>query len=66
MWVEVQRWHGDSLVGVLDNEPYYIKNLKRGDVVTVKEGDLFDWMIQLRDGGTEGGETNRILEKMQR
>jgi uncharacterized protein YegJ (DUF2314 family) len=65
MWVEVQRWHGDKVVGVLLNEPAWVKGLARGDIVTVDEAEIFDWQISLRDGGTEGGETNRILERRQ-
>lgn len=62
MWVEVRQWKAGQLEGVLTNDPYYVA-LKRGAVVKVQEAEIFDWTISLRDGGSEGGETSRVLER---
>lgn len=47
MWVEITGCEGDRFTGVLDNEPYYIPDLKPGDPVTfdachIMQTDLTD------------------------
>lgn len=63
MWVEAKSWKGLTISGTLMNPPYYVKNLKEGAYVTVNEEAVFDWIWRKPDGTTEGGETNRILER---
>jgi uncharacterized protein YegJ (DUF2314 family) len=63
MWVEVSRWDGDTLSGVLVNEPFQPSSVTAGDHVSVKLGDTFDYTWQKRDGTVEGGETDAILER---
>ncbi len=62
MWVEVTRWRGKTLDGILQNEPFDVPKLKPGARVTVDEGEIFDFIHRLPDGGVEGNETSRILQ----
>jgi uncharacterized protein YegJ (DUF2314 family) len=64
MWVEVLNWDaGGTLTGILQNQPQKIAALKPGSEVTVKEADLFDYIIRRADGTSEGNETGKILEQ---
>ncbi len=46
MWVEVTAVGDDSVTGTLANEPYYVENIQKGDVVTVQREDITDWVFQ--------------------
>jgi uncharacterized protein YegJ (DUF2314 family) len=63
MWIEVTRWQDETIEGILQNEPYYIKNLKAGAKVTVKQEDIFDYIIYKSDGTQEGNETGKLILK---
>lgn len=63
MWIEVVTWNEDTIEGILQNEPYYIKNLKSGTKVKVKQADIFDYILQKPDGSYEGNETGRLIQK---
>lgn len=63
MWVEVTGWTGTTIKGTLVNEPFWVKGLKPGSPVTVKEADVFDYIWVKPDGSTEGNETGKILDK---
>jgi len=63
MWIEVTRWRGNTIDGILQNKPYYIKNLKSGAKVTVQQEDIFDYLLYKADGTTEGNETGKLIEK---
>ena len=64
MWVDVSRWHKSGLVeGTLANDPDDVPELKAGSPVKVKEGELFDYIHHLADGGTEGNETGALMSK---
>lgn len=63
MWIEVTRWRGETIEGILQNEPHYIKNLKSGAKVTVQQADIFDYILYKADGTTEGNETGKLIEK---
>lgn len=65
MWVEVQRWQGDAITGMLKNEPYYIPNLHGGQIVTIKQSEVFDYIRSDADGHEEGNETSVLIEKYQ-
>lgn len=62
MWVEVIRWQGDTVDGILKNEPYHVPDLRVGARVKVKEADLFDYILTRTDGTQEGNETGKVLE----
>lgn len=61
MWVEVTEWKGEEITGILQNDPYYVKDLHAGDRVTGKEADVFDYLLN-SPNGSEGNETGKILE----
>jgi uncharacterized protein YegJ (DUF2314 family) len=62
MWVEVVHWRGKKIEGILQNDPYEVKDLKAGAHVEVDEDGLFDYLHQ-HDGTVDGNETGKILER---
>jgi uncharacterized protein YegJ (DUF2314 family) len=64
MWVEVTKWTSDSIVGILQNDPFEIRNLKAGAIVSIKESELFDYILNKPDGTFEGNETGKLIEKI--
>ncbi len=63
MWVEVVRFKGDTYEGILQNDPFWIPNLKSGARVEVKADSVFDYILTLPDGSQKGNETAELLEK---
>ena len=66
MWVEITAWEGANIKGILKNEPFNIPSLHAGQIVQVKQEDVFDYIRQYPDGRQEGNETGAIIEKMQK
>jgi uncharacterized protein YegJ (DUF2314 family) len=66
MWVEVTRWTGDAVEGLLQNEPFNVPELKAGQKVQISEATVFDYIWKHADGSSDGNETGRILEKQQK
>lgn len=64
MWVEVTMWKGNAIEGVLRNDPDEVPGLHAGQVVSVHEGDVFDYVRHLPDGTEEGNWTAAILRGM--
>jgi uncharacterized protein YegJ (DUF2314 family) len=65
MWVEVVRWRGRTIRGILQNDPFEVPDLKAGARVEVKEDSLFDYILEKKDGTKEGNETRRLLERQE-
>lgn len=65
MWVEVASWQGDVIRGLLKNEPVNVPSLKAGQMVTVSQARLFDYIRQFPDGRQEGNETGRLIQQRQ-
>jgi len=65
MWVEVVRWKGHTIHGVLDNDPTEVPDLKAGARVEVEEDSLFDYLLTKPDGTQEGNETSRIIRQQE-
>jgi uncharacterized protein YegJ (DUF2314 family) len=63
MWVAVNTWTGDRLKGQLANDPEVRRDLRAGQTVEIAEQDVYDWMIHLPDGRTEGGYTTAVVEQ---
>ena len=63
MWVEVTRWKGDKLEGILDNDPVHVTTLHAGQQVTIELGRVADYLHVLRDGSTKGGYSVEILQR---
>ncbi|HYQ45470.1 MAG TPA: DUF2314 domain-containing protein [Polyangiaceae bacterium] len=62
MWVEVVRWHGDQIDGILRNDPFDVPTLKDGSRVAVQANEIFDYILSKADGSQEGNETGELLE----
>lgn len=65
MWVEVTRWKGDAISGLLMNEPHSIPDLHAGQKVQVSEAKIFDYIRRRPDGTVEGNETGKIIARQQ-
>ena len=61
MWIEVTAWTDDSIKGILQNDPYEISGLSAGSIVSINQNDVFDYILYLPDGSTEGNETGKII-----
>jgi uncharacterized protein YegJ (DUF2314 family) len=66
MWVEITAWEGANIKGMLKNEPFNIPSLHGGQVVKVRQEDVFDYIRYYPDGRKEGNETGAIIENMQK
>jgi uncharacterized protein YegJ (DUF2314 family) len=64
MWVEVTDWHNGKIRGTLDNDPASVPGLRAGQIVAVKEEDVFDYIRHYPDRTTEGNTTAPFLEKV--
>ena len=65
MWVEVARWNGDAIEGLLKNEPVDVQGLHAGQMVKVSQAKVFDYIRIYPDGRREGNETSKIIARMQ-
>jgi hypothetical protein len=62
MWVEVTRWEGKRITGVLTNDPFEVDGLRAGATVQVDETRVFDYLLRKPDGTQEGNTTAKLLE----
>jgi uncharacterized protein YegJ (DUF2314 family) len=65
MWVEITAWNGNDIKGLLKNEPFNIPSLHGGQIVEIRQQDVFDFIRRYADGREEGNETGAIIRKMQ-
>jgi uncharacterized protein YegJ (DUF2314 family) len=65
MWVEIIKWEGGNIEGLLKNEPRSIPDLHGGQVVKIRQDDIFDYLRVLPDGSQEGNETGKIIAESQ-
>lgn len=63
MWVEVTKWKGDDIEGILENDPEEVPGLRAGQRVNVRQQDVFDYLHNF-DNTTEGNTTGEIIKKM--
>lgn len=66
MWVEVVSWEGETIRGILQNDPFEVPSLKAGAHVVVQQGDLFDFIYNRPDGTEEGNGTGAIIQRRTR
>ena len=66
MWVEVVRWRGKTIKGVLRNDPVEVVRLAAGAHVEVQEDAIFDYLLTKPDGTTVGNETGPLIERQAR
>jgi len=60
IWLSNVEFKNGQYIGVLDNEPEYVKDYKLGDTVTVENKNISDWMY-IENGKLFGGYTIRVL-----
>jgi len=65
MWVEVTRWEGAVIEGLLANTPDDVPGLALGAKVRVMEADVFDYLLTRADGTEEGNTTGKLMERRQ-
>ena len=63
MWIEVRRCDARACTGPLTNTPALATNLAEGKPAAVQRAEVADWLLRLPDGGAEGGESIRALER---
>lgn len=66
MWVEVTSWSGNAIEGLLKNEPDAVPGLHGGQIVKVRQEDIFDYIRRYPDGRQDGNETGAVIQKMQK
>lgn len=66
MWVEITKWKGEKVDGLLQNDPRFVMTLKAGQKVTKNINDMFDYILYKPDGSQEGNETGEIIMESQR
>jgi uncharacterized protein YegJ (DUF2314 family) len=64
MWVEVSKWNGVSIEGILNNDPDKVSGLRAGQEVSIQESEVFDYIVRHTDGTSEGNTTGKIIEEM--
>ncbi len=65
MWIEVTKWKGKQIKGLLQSEPFHIKGLKAGSTVSASQEDIFDYILYKPDGTQEGNKTQELILKAQ-
>ncbi|HEY2352731.1 MAG TPA: DUF2314 domain-containing protein [Candidatus Acidoferrum sp.] len=65
MWIEVTGWKDQKITGLLQNEPADVADLHAGQLVEVKEEDIFDYVRYYADGHKQGNATGEIIERME-
>jgi len=62
MWIGVTEWAGGTVRGRLSNAPSSRRDLRAGQLVTIREDEVFDWMIVWPDGFVEGGFSQQVVQ----
>lgn len=60
MWLTPFEPRADKFVGMINNDPELVKNVKAGKPFVFRREDITDWMYQ-QDGKLHGGFTTRAL-----
>jgi uncharacterized protein YegJ (DUF2314 family) len=63
MWIEVTRWEGTRIRGLLANDPFDVPGLRAGAVVEVDEQAVFDYLHHRPNGSVEGNTTAELLRE---
>jgi uncharacterized protein YegJ (DUF2314 family) len=66
MWVEITHWKNKRIRGVLENDPVLIPDLHGGEIVEIREDDVFDYIRKFPDGRKLGNTTGEIIRKMEK
>jgi uncharacterized protein YegJ (DUF2314 family) len=63
VWASGLKYGNKEFTGKIDNKPQFVKKVKFGDPITIKEDDVVDWMY-IEDGKLQGGYTLRAQRAM--
>jgi len=66
MWVEITHWKNKRIRGVLENDPVLIPEFHSGEVVEIREDDVFDYIHRFPDGHREGNTTGEVIRRTQK
>ena len=66
MWMDVLRWKGTRMEGILQNDPAAVSGLRAGSRVSADEDSVFDYTLKRADGTTEGNTTGQLMERRQK
>jgi len=66
MWVEIVKWDGPQIEGILMNDPFDIPTLKAGARVNVQQDSVFDYIHQKANGVSVGNETGEYMQKREK
>ena len=64
-FLRVTRIAAGQITATLATEVTTLKKVRSGDVVTIKESELVDWMIARPDGSEEGNVVGKFLDTWQ-
>jgi uncharacterized protein YegJ (DUF2314 family) len=65
MWVEVTKWDKNQIKGILSNDPFEVPDMHSGQIVVVREEDIFDYIRKYQDKHEEGNTTGEIVTKLE-
>jgi uncharacterized protein YegJ (DUF2314 family) len=65
VFVKVNEWKGTAIHGVIASDLALIKDKRKGEKITCKEEDVFDWTISKPDGTEEGNFVGKFLDTYQ-
>lgn len=57
LWIEVARWQEGSLSGTLVTEPNEVPGVRKGDMLNVRQADVYDYVYRRADGSRSGSLT---------
>ncbi|HWD37435.1 MAG TPA: DUF2314 domain-containing protein [Fimbriimonas sp.] len=63
LWLKDPKIAGDGFDGTVDQEPALYRKIKKGDRVHVAESDVYDWMVQRKNGDRAGAFTEIQLSQ---
>ena len=61
LWVDLQRWDGSVLGGVVITQPSKARSVSKGQTVTFDQAEVFDYVWKHADGTREGNTTAPFL-----
>jgi hypothetical protein len=62
VFVAVQRIDGNTISGTIASNVLLVKGYKAGDVYSLPEGEIIDWLISKPDGTEEGNLVGKFLD----
>ncbi len=62
LWVRSPSFKNEVFTGTLDQQPIAVRGLNKGDSVTVRKADVYDWLVK-DESGIRGMLTEKVLQK---